>query len=361
MKILNYIGIFIPLIIFIYFAKSPIYNWDKLAYMACVLKLDGQDNVHKKVYSEASKLDFYVDTSYRKEMKVNEKAFDEQISFYHSRIAYTFTVWIFYKITNDLNIATYIPSVLFSLLSLLLLFHILNGIIKRISITTFLILLLLFLFRDIIQYTTPDAMSLFFLMLSTYFYWIKKNFYFLFLGIVAILVRPDNVLYIITLIIFGGILLKLNQKLLLFQIIVLAFIYWGIGVFYTSPSFGTLLYHTFIQKVYYPISSPPLFGIENYMEIILTKGKYSLDNLGMRIFLILIGFLMLKTINNPLRNMFLVIILSLFVTVISKFLLFPEILERHFIFYDITIVVVLTAIITHYFQKNFPKMLRISI
>ncbi|WOC50911.1 hypothetical protein BPO_0264 [Bergeyella porcorum] len=359
MKIFHYLGILSLYFIFVCFVKDSQNNWDKLGYMACVLVLDGQNEVHKKVYSVAEKLDFKEDSPYRKEMRLNEKAFNEQINFYHSRIAYTFTAWIFYKITNDLNVATYILSVLFSLLSLLLLFHILSKTIGKIHIISLTMLPLLFLFKDLIRYTTPDAMSLFFLMLSGWFYWTQRKTLFAFSVFISILVRPDNVLFAVILVSCDFILAqpyRLKNFIISFsQIFVLMLIYWGINTIYDAPKLGTLLCHTFIDKQYFPISSPPLFGYENYIQILLQKGRYNVDDLGIRLLLILVAFFIIFRNQWILKNRLSVLLLSVFVCIVAKFLLFPEVLERHFIFYDLVIIVILSCLTVDLLKKTIRK------
>lgn len=356
MRVFHYLGTLSLCFIFVYFVKSSQNNWDKLGYMACVLILDGQNDVHKKVYSVAEKLDFKEDTPYRKEMRLNEKAFNEQINFYHSRIAYTFTAWIFYKITNDLNVATYIPSVLFSLLSLLLLFHILNKTIGKLHIISLIMLPLLFLFKDLIRYTTPDAMSLFFLMLSGWFYWNQRKILFVFSVLISILVRPDNVLFAVILVGCDFILTqpyRLKNFIFSFsQIFILMLIYWGINTLYDVPRLETLLCHTFIDKQYFPISSPPQFGYEDYIQILLRKGRYSLDDLGIRLLLILIAFFIIFRNQYYSKNRLSALLLSTFICIIAKFLLFPEVLERHFIFYDLVIIVILSCLAVSFLTKK---------
>src|SRR5215510_5293306 len=90
----------------IYSYKRPAYNWDMLAYMALVVKVNVKDvnNVHTITYSKAMRVlppDAYDKlingTAARKDWASNVDHFNDELAFYVVKPLYIWSSYAFYK------------------------------------------------------------------------------------------------------------------------------------------------------------------------------------------------------------------------------------------------------------------------
>jgi len=177
LNVLVFILYFICLIPACLFAfKKPQYNWDMLPYMASVIKIDHSniDSIHTLTYQSAKenipsdKYESLINTNaYSKKMAKSAIEFNDQLPFYIIKPLYIGCIYLFYKAGFSLPKSTVLPSILFYLLSCLLLFLWVSKYLK-LSITFFVSLLTSYSFFMIYiaMISSPDFLSAFLLFAS---------------------------------------------------------------------------------------------------------------------------------------------------------------------------------------------------
>lgn len=193
-------------IITIVYGLKPDNNWDMLAYMAAVLRIEDSNSarIHSKVYeitkSEVSKEDYHRLTNlrapdYRKKMELSEDAFTEQIPFYSIKISYVYLIYLFYNSGFSLTFATVIPSLLSVFLIGILLFNVFIEVMRiELAALFSIIIIMLGPMANLARYSTPDAFSAL-LLLSVSILFLKKSYLLIPVMLLAITVRPDNIIF----------------------------------------------------------------------------------------------------------------------------------------------------------------------
>src|ERR1700721_855926 len=101
--------------------KKPAYNWDMLAYMALVIRMEHRDinQIHAMTYDNAKQNippEAYLlltgnTSSYRKRMAENAIDFYGNLPFYTVKPLYTGLTYLFYKMGFSLTFSTVLPSI----------------------------------------------------------------------------------------------------------------------------------------------------------------------------------------------------------------------------------------------------------
>jgi 4-amino-4-deoxy-L-arabinose transferase-like glycosyltransferase len=115
------------------------------------------------------------ETPYRTSMQQNADAFKQQLPFYHIKPLYIGLCWLSYSVGFNLAFATVIPSLLaFFGIGLLLFFWLNKFVSEKQSILITCCILLTMPFTGIGRESSPDALSCFFIVLASYWFYIKK-------------------------------------------------------------------------------------------------------------------------------------------------------------------------------------------
>lgn len=345
-KIFLNISLFINLGIgCIFFYSKPHFNWDTLAYIGCVLELNGDnlEELHNKTYqsleliSERQKLFLTTSSKYKTEMAKSTEGFVQQLPFYRVKPLYVLACYLSYKLGMPLIESMLIPSILSFFFTGIILYYWLK---RYLNILVAWSITLLFMFSPSVillsRITTPDGMSTCILFLGIYLLLEKQNFWlFSILSFFAILTRPDNIIFItlITLVaIISQPIKNFNIKHYLPFVIALG-AYCYIKFFINGYPWYTLYHHTFVEKIAYPLKFKSNFSFGIYIQELkngILSLQYSFTYLP--VFLLL----MIISIRNEVYNIksqLLLVFIAVFVAIIIRFLLFPDFSDRFFIIY----------------------------
>lgn len=337
-------------IICVLYGTKPNYNWDCLPYAATVLKIDGLNlsDLHSKTYTLAKKeltSESYEQLTtggkYREEIANNSKGFIEQLPFYYIKPLYILFILIFFKLGVPLFLSTALPSLIsFFIISVITFFLLSRKYNFIISSGITLLLMLFHAFSDVARESSPDTLSSLFLIGTIFSFLNKKTWQVTLLLTLAILTRPDNI-------IFGGIFLCLSfyKKSFTVKQVILGFV--CIGLAYITPkvfidhySWKTLFYHSFIEHLTYPNTDNSDFSLLEYCFIIIKNGFKELKVSLLP--LICIPFIF-KQVRQSFSKKSIVILITIAATVIVRYLLFPVLTNRFmFAFYIATIIILLT-------------------
>ncbi|UZS00128.1 hypothetical protein [Chondrinema litorale] len=341
----------------LFFYNRPHLNWDSLAYMGTLLELDGKNKneIHDSVYinlkTAGEKYHFLTnEDNYKKDMFASEEAFYQQLPFYRVKPLYILTCYAFYRLGIPLTKAVVFPSILSFLLVGILFFHWLN---KYLSTFIALGITILLMFSPAVMLTsrlaTPDGLSVLLLFFGFFgFLEEKKYIYYTIFFCLSIFARPDNIIFIILILVSNTIYNYVKDKNFYKKeyILPLSFVicsYSIIQLFIEHYSWYTLFYHTFIEKISYPNSFVSEFSVEIYIKGII-QGILSLQY-SFTYLPIFILILLLSLRNLKLNSMDTLIALSVLISVFVRFLLFPDFTDRfYFIYYLISLILVIKSI-----------------
>ncbi len=359
MNVIKKYGIQIGLLLFLYFGvyDKTSNDWDQLPYSACILNLSNLDSfhIHDSVYYLAKKYYFgkqgeeYYELVYKNKYRYTAAtdihSFIQQLPFYKIKPLFIWIGYCFTKFGLDpiqaLKCINFLSFVAIGCILCFVLFRSFKFIPSLLLFTTCISYNGLL---DMVKELTPDLFS-FFLILSLCIAYLRssKNIMIIFISVIAILVRPENL--IISMFIQIGLLIE-NYKLKfsiinnLISSIGFLILYFLIGFMSESYSWKTLFYHTFIELISFPKEFNAHFTLMDYLNI-LFKG---MDNL-LPLFAI-IGFL-LYILRGIHRISYLLCIL--FISLGIKFALFPSISERFYLVY----IYIICMILCEYYREKF--------
>ncbi|MDY3547751.1 hypothetical protein PG291_03950 [Riemerella anatipestifer] len=338
----NFQKLLFPLLfVILFFTKDNIFNWDKLAYMACVLDLDNVEvgDIHTEVYTIYEQSKGNPGNAYESEMQQNPNGFYEQLGFYRIRVLYNAVNWVLYKIGIPLGTAVSLNSLIFTTLLTIVLFRIAKDKYLEWVFGVIILTLILFsFFNPILCITTPDAMFCFFMVLIVLGYldnW-NRNYVFLIM-LITILVRTDSV--ILSSILLGLDFLKKRNILTLIKLSLLAITFIFVNNITGYLGWNNLIYHTFVELQTYPKSYPKKISIDEYW--IIFKGGLFNDLLFKEIKICLIALpLFFISIKNFYKYSSILIVLVMVISsMLLRYILFPIIFDRFNLLYIILILV----------------------
>jgi hypothetical protein len=346
-------------IITIVYGTKPRYNWDMLGYMASILRIEESDDIiiHSKVYKiaetelSAESYTALTNNSNRMTLKNDSKAFSELIPYYSIKSSYVFLSYLFYKLGIPLTYSTVIPSLISFFLICLILFHLLVKATNNIMFGGLLTLYIATLhpMQNLVKLSTPDALSSLFLLLVVMFFLIKKHYLLLILSmIVAITVRPDNIIFCSLLLLSQLIRKKPNIDIFhktLIGIICLFFTYFVIHFLNENHGWKILFYYTFVEKDF-PITSLTDINFKIYVKTMI-KHSTSLINPILLFcassFILYKSKMVQKVSNLKIQNLpkSIKIYFVIWLTFFIRFFLFPSVSMRFYFVYFLIMVIMI--------------------
>jgi hypothetical protein len=344
-----YLSIFIILIIYTLYLSinRPLYNWDIIGYIGAAKYLEEKDyaviqsftynklksSVPIKIYDNLINGE-----DYRQKVYEHSEIFKEQLNFYKIRIIYIWLIFLLYKLGINIVFATHFISGISIVLSLIILYKMSLDLLKINFIYFIPITVKYFGLLNLSKLSTLDALSALAIILSAYFY-LKRylNVLLIFLPII-IGIRNDLIFFTLFLL---GIIYSFNEtsrKKTLLSFIFSLIVFITINKLY-GFNWSTLIYHTFINRVLYPISNPPVLGIQDYLTILINESKKSLLELNQfKIFFLstlgilyyLRSYIKFIALNNFLSAFSLRLVFVCFLYVLIHFALFPAESYRFF-------------------------------
>jgi len=331
-------------------SKKPVYNWDMVAYMGVVVEYSEHDmqKVHDSVYHalqhEVPPSVYYGLTNNiddRHACLVNAKIFGSELSFFRAKPLYTFFVYLLHNTGISLVNATLIPSIIACFCMIILIYHWLSLYVKRPAafiLASLIALLPIFSLLD--QYSTPDAISNFFVLASLFLLAThKKTSWIILCLLLSILARIDN--FILAAVVIYFMFLK-GKKNVLLSFIILG----GVSVLCVIL-IPLLMGDKADWFTKFAFLTSPKDYIQHWRDLV-----YTLRHDVMYLLLIPIVLFMLWKANAEIKKLTLIIM----VTVVTRLILFPSLQERFFAAYEFTIIL----LFIHYMslQPVFAKLRR---
>ncbi len=332
------------LMIFIHQLRHPQYDWDMLPYMAIALMDAGDtiDAAHHKVY-DAIQVDTPAATydelttgkvktteyapRYRRDATFNFNKFAASLPFYAVKPVYPALISLLYLRGVDLVVAAGIIAGIGYLASCLVVYVWLKRWLSaRIAAPLTIMLALVPQLTAVAKLPTPDSLSLFVLLLGLYLA-IEHDRVILGLAtlVVAIAVRPENILYFITFASYFSIMRKFDIRIMLLAVGAIA-VFIIIRDYSHSYAWSTLFYFTFIDPTIDLSRFISPLRIIDYITIYMHQLKQEILNPedGIPIFM-LIGFgaAAMKIRAGDFRDPYLHLIFLVCILAIGRMLLLP--------------------------------------
>ncbi len=359
--ILPYLIYFLCLIpIGVFSVKKPAYNWDMLAYMALVIRVEQRDinQIHAMTYDNAKQnipAEAYVmltgnPSSYRRRMAENAIDFYGNLPFYTIKPLYTGLTYLFYKIGFSLPFSTVLPSILAYMLIGLLLFHWLKKYIKVFfALAAGLFLMYSIEIVNLGRTSTPDCLSGLLLLAAFYFILEKRSLLFAFpFLVVSVFCRLDNIINSCFILYFLTVTDKWEKKISFKQLILMLGILFGCYftiTYTTARDFGwnILYYPKLIQYFDVSYQFQHSFSLKKYLELAYSHAFTALLSSNLVLFLFIVLLLLINPL--PVRfnqfNLEQLFCLILVLIIVIRYVLYPNLDDRFYIAFYLTILVLL--------------------
>jgi len=335
--------------------RKPVYNWDMLAYMAIVIKMDHHDinQIHKITYSTAKinipsvEYGYLITSPYREKMADSPSDFYAQLPFYAVKPLYIGMVYLFYKAGCPLTISTVLPSIFGYFLVGLLLFHWLKKYCKLFFAFIYGVLIMYSPFIvNIARISTPDGLSTFLLFTAFYFIVEKPSIIWMSLFfILAVFVRLDNIItcfFILSFLLYSD---KWQKSVSVYQYILILLLliisYFSITLITIRPFGWNILYYpTFVQ--YYNLShqfhvASPL---KAYLALLYSQAITAVVFHNFTLFtllvLVIVSPFSVTFHNLKFDQLFSLLLISI---IVGRFILYPDLADRFYISFYLCILV----------------------
>ena len=342
--------------------KRPHYNWDMLAYMAIVIKMEHPDatvaQLHTDTYKAAKenipapeyKLLTDSTHAYRKKMAEDPFAFYGQLPFYVIKPLYTGSVYLFHKSGFTLPASTVLPSIIGYLLIGLLLFYWLRKYLPLlIAFVAGLLIMFSIYMVNIAGYSSPDYLSAFFLFSAIYYIMEKPSIRMMFFFfLLSLFTRIDNIITCFLMLFFLKFFdtrdSEVSRKHYLLMLFILVASYFTITGM-TTPNLGwnILYYPRFIHYFNLSRAFEPTFSPGAYISLFYSQALTGIVSTHFTIFL----FLALLQVSYPLPIQFKKFTfeqrfsLLLIGIILVRFVLFPDLDDRFYIAFYLAILILL--------------------
>jgi hypothetical protein len=349
----------------IYFYKKPAYNFDMLGYMALVVKIDKPNTIariHEITYSSARQnippeeyKKLTENPPYRKTFESDPSEFSKVLPNYVVKPLYIWLCWLFYKSGSSLPMATAMPSMISYLLLGIFLFYWLGKYLQTVFAFAGAALIMYSVFMTAIaRLSTPDCLSTLFLFVSLYFILEKKNLALMSLFfLLAAFTRVDNIItcfFIISFLTLSKKWKMINRKQYFFMVAVFAVAYITIVLPVRQFGWSVFFYSNYAKHIDYSRDFNEPVSILSYFSLVYSKLVTAFVSTHFTFFLFL-GLLILVTKKFSLRTLSFdqTFLLVLAATGLFKFLLLPDLSDRFYLGFYLTIIMLLV-------RKFYPKL-----
>jgi hypothetical protein len=272
-----------------WFAQKPLYNWDMIPYVGIALLDAGQpastlrektyDVIKKSTAAEAHEFllggsEYKKDTynrgaDYRYMVANDSKIFADQLPLYTVKPVYPALMSLLYRVgVNPVRASIAISATAYAAICLLLYVWISQWLNPALSLPIAALLSLNPILTPLAQLATPDALSVFVLLLGTFFVMETKS---LRTGvgifIASILIRPENIIYAFIFLAFLAAIRRLALTSCAIGLCVAFGIYFAETRLSQNYGWATLFYFTFIDWRILQGSATNSLGLSDYAYI----------------------------------------------------------------------------------------------
>ena len=361
-----FLSCLLPAAIYIY--KHPAYNFDMLGYMALVLRMDQHhtiEEIHNETYSIASQnvpLDEYKklteSPAYRKKFETNPAEFEKILPNYIVKPLYLWSCWLFYKSGIPLPTATVLPSIFsYLILGLFLFYWFTRHLPILIAFLGALLIMVSTFVTAVARLSTPDLLSALFLLSAFYFILEKRNLALMLLFFVlSVLARVDNVItcfFIASFLTFFQKWKRISIREYVFIIITLAIAY--VLIVLPVRQFGwTIFYYSqYAKHIDYSRDFDQPVSVLSHVSLVYSKLVTAFVSTHLTLFAFM-GLLVFINKKGSIRNfsfdqsfLLVLIFIGLF-----KFLLLPDLSDRFYIGFYLTIIILIIRKFSSQFLLN---------
>ncbi len=355
------------------------YNTDIEAYMGLVYKANYPDmkieDIHKKVFDELEKNGYKHaknDLSGREEVTLGENSyykiiakdpqvFQEEIQLFAVKPFYNFVNSMFFKIGFEASTSTFLVSVISYILILVLILVFLQKILNN-HYLALLITVMLSLFKPLLdasRHATPDNLSCLLLLLSFYFFIIKRNLIVSTIFVMlCVFTRPEYIIFytlLYGLLFFQRCKLKVRTRELAISFAYVLSSYILIQ-FFNQISWSTLFMNQFVKVQLYPVSNPDVFLFSDYFRVIKSKILFEFNSSYFPLLLLFTLIILAK--KNSFKNIYninpqILFFAIIYIAVLIRFFIFPMFVTRMMLgFY---LLIILSLIYINNSKKNLFK------
>jgi 4-amino-4-deoxy-L-arabinose transferase-like glycosyltransferase len=340
-----------------YTYKHPAYNFDMLGYMALVLRIDQKssiEEIHRQTYTitgqkiPATEFKKLTETPpYRKKFETDPGEFKKILPNYIVKPLYVWSCWLFYKSGVSLPMATVLPSIIAYLILGLFLFYWLS---KRLSIyiafAAALFIMLSTFVTAIARLSTPDILSALFVVIAFYFILEKRNLSLMFaFFLLSILTRVDNIItcfFILSFLTFSRKWKRISIKQYLFATVMMAILYVFIILPVREFGWSIFYYSQYAKHIDYSRDFEQPVSFLSHLSLIYTKLVTAFVSTHFTLFAFM-GLLVLanKKISINSLSFDQAFLLVLIFIGLFKFLLLPDLSDRFYMGFYLTIIILL--------------------
>ncbi len=344
----------LPVAIFTF--KHPAHNWDMLAYMALIVRMDKThsiDELHAITYSGAKQAltaeeyeRLTTTPSVRKNFATDPSQFEGLLPMYAVKPLYIWTCWLFYKGGFSLTAATVMPSIIsYLVIGLFLLYWLRKYVKGSVAFLGGLLIMLSIFTVDIAGLSTPDCLSALFLFLSAYFILEKRRPAFMFFFfLLSIYTRVDNIIacfFILSFLAFSEKWKMISKARYFLMVAILAIAYISIILPAIQPGWNLFYYSQFARQLNLAYADQG-FSLSSYLTLVYSKLVTALVSSHFTFFLFL-GLLAMYKPGISFRNLsfdqsFLLVLASV---IFFRFLLLPDLSDRFYCGFYLVIIILL--------------------
>lgn len=291
---------------------SPAYNWDMIGYIAAAksFELNNIDSLHTFTYKQVQSvvtpekyksLTHDESNNYRYIISTDVSAFVEQLPFYKIRPFYTGLIYIFYKLGINIVFSTHFISGLAVAIAIIFLYLLSTSVLKKQFIFTIPFFAIVFSVADLGSYSTPDGLSFLATIIVSYLFSKERFTTVLFLLPLILSIRTDLIIFTIPLLIVMFYLQKSIRWKIAMSIIFSLLFYICLITYWDHPGWTSIYYFSLIKQTTHPISEPQSVTLFQYLRILYYSIK-SLLNYNIFMLYMLISVSSIFLFINQLRN-----------------------------------------------------------
>ncbi len=354
---------------------NQFYNTDIEAYMGLVYKTAHPEmpieEIHKRVFQELDQNQFKhskTDHTGRVEVTIGENTyyktiaeypdiFLEELQLFAVKPFYNFINYGFFKLGLSAAASTFAISVISYVLILVVILLFLVRILRN-HYLAILFTLFFSLFKPLLdgaRHAAPDNLSCLLLLLSFYFFVIKRDLWAVTIfAMLCVFTRPD---YIILYTLLTVLLLVSAKQWQVSRPKLLASYFYVAASFLVVQYFNqvpwTILFmNQFVEVQLYPVSNPGILQLADYLRVLKSKIFFEFNSSYYPILLMFIVLIMAGRFSEMTHKQFLFLVsffAIIYASVFIRFLIFPMLVTRMMIGYYIIIILSLICI-------NFSKV-----
>lgn len=311
------------------------WTWDNICYSGAILSLenDNKEEIHREVVKsirETTNKQLYksfFNSSYTATVLEDPESLSQLLGAYKFKLLYVCSSYILYKMGIPLALCSSYISVLFFILTSFLIFHS-SIVVGKLKPPFAFFICLLFLCSDSMRFVatlaTPDMMSCFFLLFSAYFIILKRSKLIITLFLIlAILTRPDNIIFAVYAMAITYLLEDFkNKKLIIASGLTLMIgTYILLNLYIDYPGWSLWFYHAFILKLNYPLTEPSTITGGLYFSTLIER----IPSFAFPFLILMLLFYSINKIKSFVKLSFQIkiILLCIVLTVVTRFFLFP--------------------------------------